>query len=76
VANLYELGLLNWGFTKCARLLNIPGPFTYYLTNFVSPGFRLPQAVSVVGNLWGTVVWSANPVVGGFPYGYNVEPDR
>lgn len=74
--NLFELGLLNWGFTLCARLLNVPGTQVYYLTNISGHNFSLPAFVSPVGDGWGTGVWSSNPVVGPFPYGYHVEPDR
>lgn len=47
----------------------------YYLTNSATFTGGLPGFVSPVGDVWGTGVWSSTPVVGHFPYGYNVESD-
>lgn len=68
--------MLNWGFTLAARLLNVPGTQVYYLINNVGHNFGLPGFVSLVGNVWGTGVWSSNPARGNFPYGYHVESDK
>lgn len=71
--NLYELGLLNWFFTRAARLLDVPGPTTYYLVNAPRETNPLPVFVAVSADRWGSGVWNAHPTVGPFPYGYNVE---
>lgn len=74
--NLFELGLLNWGFTLAARLLDFPGPPARYLVNRQGPLFHQPIFVSLVSDHWGEFFVSSIPVAGPFPYGYHVEPDH
>lgn len=66
--------MLNWGFELAARLLLVPGPQVYYLTNRQANDLGWPTFVTKSGNVWGQGILSLDSVEGNFPYGYLVEP--
>jgi hypothetical protein len=71
--SLYEQGLLNWGFTRAAESLDLPGLFiTDYPPN-------LPATIWAVELAGFSQQWQFVPIGPvdpdqPFPYGWNVEP--
>lgn len=73
MTNVFELGILNWGFDLAARLLDV-GDVLLWLTNRVQFGLAAVVTYDTASGHWEMIPNAVETHGAHFPYGREVEP--